>query len=156
MNDEQYLKYLKRCLEDRVSAENEKKRLTKRLEREKTVSAFKKAAGLFSVPFKGEAFASLFEAMLTLLCTILFAGCNFLLIIAVIFCAVVDVLYTVLFGIFYPFAVLYFALFKGMRVKRLEKKLRNAEFKLRMCMDETVLKQKLKIYEGKCAAPSSS
>ena len=99
----------------------------KALKRETDKNALQRAASLFSFPFGKEAFGTLFSAIGSLTITIIFANCAIFVVLAVIFCAIVDVLFLPLFGIFYPFAVLYFLLFKRARIRCFKKRIAQAE-----------------------------
>ena len=90
-------------------------------------SAWKQAAALFSLPFGNDAFGGLASAMGALAATIIFANCTIFIVLAMIFCAIVDVLFLPLFGIFYPFAVIYFWAFKRARIRRFQRRIAEAE-----------------------------
>ena len=142
-SDSDLLRYYTERLAERVEKENLIREQEKALEGEKTRSAFKKAASLFSFPFKSDAFGALLTAILTLYMTIIFAGCAIFVIIAVVFCALVDFLYIILFGLFYPFALLYFAAFKPLRIRRLGKKLEKTNNSLAHMISKKELEDKI-------------
>lgn len=144
---EKQLKHYKELLEKRIATENIKEKLETKLEKEITRNAFKKAGDLFSFPFKKGAFAALLEAILFLGATIIFAGCGFFVIWAILFCAIVDFLYIILYGLAYPCMILYFALFKKTRVKSLEKKLKKVENTLSHMTEKETLQKKIRSLE---------
>ena len=76
------------------------------LKRETEVSPFKRAAALFSFPFKQGAFAAIGECAFGALCTIIFAGCAGVILLGALLCAIVDFVWMVLFWVFYPVLVL--------------------------------------------------
>lgn len=156
MTDYEHLQYLKKCLENRTRLTNLEKELSSKLKSEKKHSAFKKAGKLFSFPFKKEAFGALFEAFFVVLVSILFAGCTLPVLLAVVFCVLVDFLYIIAFGVFYPFLVLYFVIFKGHRIKKIEKKIINTKNELEKCPSADVLKKQLEVYEKKHTSSSRS
>ena len=92
--------------------------------------AFRQAIGLFVFPFRGSAFVALFQAIVVLLCTIIFSGLAMPVLIAVIFCAIVDLLALLLYIPAFPFAWLILAFTKKARIERLEKALAQAEEEL--------------------------
>ncbi len=92
--------------------------------------AFRQAINLFVFPFRGGAFAALFQTIVVLLCTIIFSGVAMPVVIAVIFCAVVDLLALLLYIPVFPFAWLVLAATKKARVVRLEKTLTQVEKEL--------------------------
>jgi hypothetical protein len=149
MPTEKQLKHYKELLEKRIATENIKEKLETKLEKEITRNAFKKAGDLFSFPFKKGAFAALLEAILFLGATIIFASCGFFVIWAILFCAIVDFLYIILYGLAYPCMILYFALFKKPRVKSLEKKLKKVKNTLSHMTKKETLQQKIRSLEPK-------
>ncbi len=156
MTDYERLQYLKRCLENRTRLTNLEKELSSKLESEKKHSAFKKAGKLFSFPFKKDAFGALFEAFFVVLVSILFAGCTLPILLAVVFCGIVDFLYIIAFGVFYPFAVLYFVIFKAHRIKKFEKKITSTKNELKKCQSADALEKQIKACEEKRASSSRS
>ena len=147
ISNEEHIRRLEEQLNKRTELENLKKKQLDRLEKEKNLSAYKKAIGGFSLPFKKKAFESLVEAMLFLLFTFVFSGCTFFVLIAILFCAVVDAVYSVLFGIAYPFLVIYIALFKKQRIKVCELKLDKTKKKLYRIPSYEKINNKIKEYE---------
>ena len=156
MADYSKLRALREKLEKRVELENKREKYKKKIKEEQTLSAFKKAKGAFSLPFKKSAFENLVMAMITLLCTIIFASCSGAIVIAMLFCAVVDVLYVPLYFVFFPFLMLYFIVFKGLRIKILEGKLEKVRKTLSKGKSSKALRREIEECEKVNSSHSSS
>ena len=109
-----------RICEERNNCKNKFVRLQKG-------NAFTRAAGLFSFPFKGDVFADIWITGISLICTFIFSVVGGFVLFGAVLCALADLLYIPLFGVFYPFAVLFDALFGPLRVRGLKKKLARLE-----------------------------
>ena len=138
------LKYYEDKLALRVKKENLLEKQEKALEREECFGAFWHAKRVFSFPFKGGAFAALWTAILALGATLIFSGCAFFVTWAVAFCAIVDLIYAILYGLGYPFIVAYFAIFKKKRIKRLKAKINKTTMSLSQMTPKSELKQKIR------------
>ena len=156
MADYSKLRALREKLEKRVELENKREKYKKKIKEEQTLSAFKKAKGAFSLPFKKSAFENLVMAMITLLCTIIFASCSGAIVIAMLFCAVVDVLYVPLYFVFFPFLMLYFIVFKGLRIKILEGKLEKVRKTLSKGKSSGAIRREIEEREKVNSSSSSS
>lgn len=130
----------------------------KKLQREQNGSIFKKACSLFSFPFGRGAFGALFSAIAVVCATILFANCSFFILIAVIFCGLVDFLYIPLYAVFFPFACLFYLIAKPFRVKRFQKIWKQAEQKLKRCDIQAIEREiaKQKPAGSSCSLPRTS
>ena len=101
-----------------------------RLKKEEERSAFRKAAGLFFLPFGKTAFETMKDWAEFLMATILFAGCAAFVGILGLLAAIADVLYLLLYGISYPVLVLFFLLAHPLRLchfRRMASRLREEE-----------------------------
>jgi hypothetical protein len=143
MSNGEKVRYYKEKLDHRIKSENLLKRYKEALEREKSLSAHRKVKRVFSFPFKGGAFAALWDAILFLGATLIFASCGFFVLWAIIFCALVDFIYMVAFGLGYPFILAYFVIFKNARIKALEKKINKTRKHLSSIMKKEEIKTKL-------------
>ena len=101
------------------------------LKREREVSPFKRAAALFSFPFKQGAFAAIGECAFSALCTIIFAGVASVIMLGALFCAIVDFVWMLLFWVLYPVLVLLLFIIHPVRLWLLKAKKRalDAEMK---------------------------
>lgn len=127
-----------------------------KLKREKNHSCVKKALSLFSFPFGRDAFAGLSETYGLLLVTILFAGCSIFIAIAILFCAIVDFLYIILYGLFFPFACVFYAIFKSVRIKSFEKKIKELSLEVSRYDISAIEKQIKEKEKDLCTYSSSS
>ncbi|MBQ8858726.1 MAG: hypothetical protein IJ012_02935 [Clostridia bacterium] len=118
--------------------------------------AFRQAINLFVFPFRKGAFAALFEAIVVLLCTIIFSGVATPVLIAVIFCAVVDLLALLLYIPVFPFAWLILAATKAARVARLEKTLAQTEKELSKFDPKAIAEEIGHLKKNTTTAPSAS
>ena len=100
----------------------QKTRLENKLKVQKK-NPFLRAFGLFSLPFKVEAFEALNTAMISLICTFIFAVIGCFVGLGAVLCVIADAVYCVLFVPFYPFAVLYLAWFGKRGLALTEKRL---------------------------------
>ncbi|MBQ8173958.1 MAG: hypothetical protein IJ009_00985 [Clostridia bacterium] len=101
-----------------------------KLAREGKLNAFKKTASLFSFPFKGHVFSDMFSTALSLILTFIFSVIGSFVLLGIILCAIVDFLYILLYGVFFPFACLYYAVFGPLRRRHFTRKIARAEKKL--------------------------
>ena len=143
MSDFVKCRELRKQLAKRVKLENKREKYNKKLKNEETLTAFQKVKKAFSFPFKKDAFGDMLSAMLVVLCSIIFASCTGFIAIAIVFCALVDALYIPLYGISYPFLLLYFFIFKGLRIKILDAKLRKVREKLSSGKSSKALKREI-------------
>lgn len=120
-SDSKRLKKLEKQRKEYISLQGKRASLVKKIEAEKSRSVFKNALSVFSFPFKKRAFSNLNEALISTI-FIAFGLVSPFLLIAVIFCALVDLVYMLLYVIFFPFTCLYFLIFKEKRIARFEKK----------------------------------
>ena len=142
-------------IDKRQKLENLCKKQREEIEKEKNISAFKKAWGFFSWPFDGEKISSLIEFIPAVIATVLFAGASVLLGFAALFCAIVDLVWLLIFCVLYPFILLYCAIFKAPRIKRMEKKLKETETELKELPSLDALKNELKLYSNGSSSSSS-
>ena len=134
----------------------DKKTVAERRLKKAKKGAFLQAIGLFVFPFRGGAFAALFQAIVVLLCTIIFSGVAMPVLLAVIFCAVVDLLALVLYIPVFPFAWLILAATKKKRIARLEKTLTQTEKELAEFDPKHIAEEISRLKENTTAAPSTS
>ncbi|MBQ3547600.1 MAG: hypothetical protein IJA44_03900 [Clostridia bacterium] len=120
-SDSKRLKKLEKQRKEYISLQGKRASLVKKIEAEKSRSVFKNALSVFSFPFKKRAFSNLNEALISTI-FIAYGLVSPFLLIAVIFCALVDLVYMLLYVIFFPFTCLYFLIFKEKRIARFEKK----------------------------------
>lgn len=144
MSNSSQLKYYEEKLAIREKKENLRDKLEQALDREQNFNAFAKAKKIFSFPFKNEAFGALFDAILFLGATLIFSVCAFFVLWAVLFCAIVDFIYIILFGLAYPFVLLYFAIFKKQRIEKLKKKLNKVKNSLSGMPEKEELQNKIR------------
>ena len=109
----------------------EKKKLEKKLKVQKK-NPFLRAFGLFSLPFKAGAFEALGGAMLYLFFTFIFSVVACFVGLGAVLCVIADAVYCVLFVPFYPFAVLYLALFGKKSLARTQSRLAEVEKEIGM------------------------
>lgn len=143
MSDYEKRKRIEEAIEKRGRLEGLKKKYNKKLADERKLSAFKKAARCFSFPFKEEAFSALWTAARTVMITIIFASCAGFIAVAAMVCGIIDLLYILLFAVAYPFLVLYFLLFKGLRIKCFERKIEKINQQLKSCRSMKTLSKEL-------------
>ena len=118
-------------------------------------ATFLQAITLFRFPFGKGAFAALGQAIVVLLCTIIFSGVAMPVVIATVFCAVVDLLALVLYVPVFPFAWLILAVTKKARVARWEEKLAEEEKALSR-FDPVALAEEIKRLRPKTTSVGSS
>ena len=156
MSDYEKRRKLTEKLDKRIKLENTRKKYKTKIKKEQSRTAFEKAKATFSIPFTREAFDKLLTAMLAMIVTIIFASCSGTMVIAMLFCAIVDVLYLAFYVIAFPFILLYFAVFKGARIKSLERKLKKVNEKLSKGKSSSALKKELAECEARIKSSSSS
>ena len=156
MSDYEKRRKLTEKLDKRIKLENTREKYKTKIKKEQSHTAFEKAKAAFDIPFKQEAFEKLLTAMLAMIVTIIFASCSGAMVIAMLFCAIVDVLYLAFYVIAFPFILLYFAVFKGARIKRLERKLNKVIEKLSKGKSSSALKKELAECEARIKSNSSS
>lgn len=110
--------------------ERKRDEAAQKLGREKGRSAARKAADLFSFPFKGDFLSDMFSTATAMILSFILSVIGGFVLLGILLFALIDLLYILLFGVFYPFALLYFALFGSLRaaiyasrVRRYEKAL---------------------------------
>ena len=143
MTPSQQIKHYTDMLVRREEMEKQEVDLEKALKRERELSAAKKAARLFSLPFKKRAFKAINDASQVLALTFVFAVLAAFVQFGSVFCAIVDFVYIILFGLFYPFALFYFAAFKSLRIKKFEEKIEKIEKSLSNMTSRKVLEEKI-------------
>ena len=132
-----------------------KAKVERRLKRARK-NAFHQAIRLFVFPFRGDAFAALFQAILFLVCTIFFGGVAMPVLLAVIFCAIVDLLALLLYIPVFPFAWLILGLTKKARVAHLEKTLAQTEKELLKFNPKAIAEEISRLKQNTTTAPSAS
>lgn len=119
--DRKRLKKLEKQRKKYISLQGKKARIEKRIETENSRSFFKNALCSFSFPFKKGAFRELWYALGITFFAVFGLGLPFVL-IALIFCALADLAYILLFIVLFPFTCIYFKLFQEKRIERFQKK----------------------------------
>ena len=105
--DRKRLKKLEKQRKKYIYLQGKKTRFLKTIETENSRSCFKNALCSFSFPFKKGAFRELFYAVGITFFAVFGLGLPFVL-IALIFCALADLAYLLLFVVLFPLTCLYF------------------------------------------------
>ena len=123
------LQHLNVKTEEAKQLEKKLTKLHRKLNLQSKGSLMKRALALLIIPFKTDAFARLGETIMFCLSTIILAPLTFSILLAMLFCGIVDALCLLLYGVLFPVTLLFCMVSKPIRVAFLKKRIHAAETK---------------------------
>jgi len=90
-------------------------------------SLLTKAKNLFFLPFNKDAFSTLFQTAVTLLLTFVFSGISPIIFLSIVFCAIIDVAYVVVYVALFPLILVFCFAMKPVKIAHYNASIRKTE-----------------------------